>query len=229
MISQNIKILEEKIIGVCSKSGRKRSDITLIGISKTQPVERIKEAFECGINNFGENKAQEFAKKIGQLDDQIIWHFVGHLQSNKVKYVVPYAEYIHSVDSVKLADEINTRAGKINKVQKILLEVNTSGEDSKFGLSSLDELYYLTEYCIKCSNLKPVGLMTMAPFVSNEKIIKNCFSKLRSILVDLNGKGFAMNELSMGMTGDYQFAIEEGATMLRIGTAIFGERDYSIN
>lgn len=227
MIAQNYKLVEEKIAETCEKSGRNRDEIKLIAVSKTMPVSVIEEAFKVGFSNFGENKAQELRDKSSEINLDLNWHFIGHLQSNKVKYVIEPAEYIHSVDSNKLADEIQKRAASIEKVQKILIEVNTSGEDSKFGLSEFDDVLKLIEYCDSLSNVEVCGLMTMAPYTDNEVILRSCFSKLRDLKEKINSNDFRINELSMGMTNDYEIAIEEGATMLRIGTAIFGERNYS--
>lgn len=225
MIEKNYKILEEKISQICLKSGRNRAELTLIAVSKTMPPDLIKEAKQAGLIHFGENKAQEFRDKTQLVNDTIIWHFIGHLQTNKVKYVINSADYIHSVDSIKLAEEINKRAAKSEKVQKILLEVNTSDEEAKYGLKDEKELLPVLEYCKNSAHLEPVGLMTMAPFIEEEKILRTCFARLRSLKEKMNDKGFGLKELSMGMTNDYHIAIEEGATMLRIGTAIFGDRN----
>jgi len=227
MIETNYKIVEEKIAEKCIKTGRNRADITLIAVSKTQPIIIIEKAFCAGLFHFGENKAQELHEKAGQIKENLIWHFIGHLQTNKVKYVINSAEFIHSVDSLKLAEEINNRAGKIDKLQKVLLEINTSLEASKFGLIEEKDIINLAEYVKNSDNLELTGLMTMAPFTDDAVLIRNSFSKLRSWFESLNQRGFGLKELSMGMTNDYEIALEEGATMLRIGTAIFGERDYS--
>lgn len=227
MIAENYKIVEEKIAQKCIKIGRNRSDITLIAISKNQPKDKIIEAYNTGIIHFGENKAQELQRKSSEIAENFIWHFVGHLQTNKVKYVINSAEYIHSVDSIKLADEISKRSGKIDKAQKILLEINTSEEASKFGLVDEEEISKVAEYCKTLANVELCGFMTMAPFTDDELVIRNCFVRLRELFDKFNKRGFGLNHLSMGMTNDYEIAIEEGATMIRIGTAIFGERDFS--
>lgn len=227
MITDNLKIIEDTISQKCLETGRDRSEITLIAVSKTMPLEAIYEGIEAGILHFGENKAQEFKEKSLELKKQIIWHYIGHLQTNKVKYVINSADYIHSVDSVKLADEINRRANGIDKLQKVLIEANTSGEDVKYGVRSKDDLRSLLEHCKNSSNLAPVGLMTMAPYTEDVKIIRDCFKRLKEWQEEMNNHGIGLSELSMGMTNDYRIAIEEGATMLRIGTAIFGERNYN--
>ncbi|MGE5795643.1 MAG: YggS family pyridoxal phosphate-dependent enzyme, partial [Ignavibacteria bacterium] len=159
---------------------------------------------------------------------KIIWHFIGNLQRNKVRFAVEASEYIHSVDSLLLAMEINKRAAKLNKIQKILLEIKTSDEETKSGLADESEISDLAEYCKEYPNLDLVGLMTMAPFTDDEKKIRESFRSLRNLRDELNGQGINMKELSMGMTNDFLIAVEEGATMLRIGTAIFGERKYSL-
>ncbi len=226
MIAERIKAVERKIEEACLRADRNRSEIRLIAVSKTQPNDAILEAFKLGIKDFGENKAQELKRKSAEIIENITWHFIGHLQTNKVKDVVKSAEFIHSVDSIKLAGEINKRSAKLNKKQKVLLEINTSGEDSKFGLRTEDEIIKVAEFCAEASNLELIGLMTMAPFVSDEKILRSCFGSLRKLKEKLIRNGFNITELSMGMTNDFEIAVEEGATMLRIGTAIFGSRNY---
>lgn len=228
MIDENFKIIEEKINETCIKTNRKIDDITLVAVSKNNNTSSISEAYSAGILNFGENKAQELRDKSKLVKENVIWHFIGHLQTNKVKYIIDTAEYIHSVDSVKLTEEINKRATGIDKIQKILIEINTSGENSKYGIKNLDELNNITNHYLGLSNIELVGLMTMAPFTENENIIRESFIRLREYKEELNKQGLQLTELSMGMTNDYQIAIEEGATMLRIGTAIFGKRDYSL-
>lgn len=228
MIVDNIKILEEKITQKCNLCGRNRSDIKLIAVTKTQPVELIQQALNSGITELGENKAQELRDKSELITGNFNWHFLGHLQTNKIKYVIKSAEYIHSVDSLKLADEINVKAKQLNKNQKILLEINTSEEDSKYGLRNDEEIFKLVEHCYKLSNIRLIGLMTMAPYTNDMKIIRDSFVMLRNKKDELNKLGFNITELSMGMTNDFEIAIEEGSTMLRIGTAIFGERIYNL-
>ncbi len=227
MIAENLNIVQQKISQKCSEIERKTGEITLIAVSKFKPVSDILEANDLGINDFGENKAQELNQKASEVKRNIKWHFIGHLQKNKVKYIIRFSEFIHSVDSMKLAVEIAKRAESINKVQKVLLEIKTSDEATKFGLTQKDEIFRVAEFCGNNQNIDLQGLMTMAPFVNDEKIIRNSFSRLRNLLEELNKIGFNLKHLSMGMTNDYEIAIEEGATMLRIGSAIFGQRDYS--
>ncbi len=226
MIKENIKIVREKISASLKKSGRNPAEITLIAVSKFQPIVAIEEAFNNGILNFGENKAQELKKKTEIIKENITWHFIGHLQTNKVKTVVECADFIHSVDSLKLAREIDKRANQAGKKPEVLLEINTSGEESKYGLRQKDEIISVAEFCKNSMNMKLVGLMTMAPFTDDEEIIRLSFKRLHQLKNELNGLGFGLKHLSMGMTNDYEIAIEEGATMLRIGTAIFGPRNY---
>ena len=226
MFDENLNIVKKNISNALNKTGRSLEEIKLVAVSKTKPVETILEAYNLGLRDFGENKAQELKTKVAELPKDINWHFIGHLQTNKVKEVVQVAELIHSVDSIKIAGEINKRARAIEKVQNILIEVNTSDEDTKFGLSSIEQVKEIALFCTEASNLNLCGLMTMAPFTENKKILRNCFIKLREMKEKLNYNGFNLKELSMGMTNDYEIAIEEGATIVRIGTALFGKRNY---
>jgi hypothetical protein len=227
MISENIKKLRERIEKKCIEVNRDGSKIKLIAVSKTFGIDEIEKVFDDGLREFGENKAQELSAKFEQLGDKITWHFIGHLQRNKVRFVVPAAGYIHSVDSLQLATEINKYAVKNNKIQKILLQAKTSDEESKFGIENKSELFDLAGYCKELKNVETLGLMTIAPYTENENVIRQSFRQLRKLKDELNSKGFNLKELSMGMTSDFEIAIEEGATMLRIGSAIFGVRDYS--
>jgi PLP dependent protein len=227
MIAENIKHLRERITAKCAKFKRNPQEIKLIAVSKFFGLDAINEANRLGITDFGENKAQELRDKFEILGDKLTWHFIGTLQSNKVKYAVKAATYIHSIDSSMLADEVNNQAQKINKLQKILLEVKTSSEDSKSGLTSETEVLNLVKHCSTLSNIELVGLMTMAPFTEDVEIIRKSFIDLRNLRDKINQNGFDLRELSMGMTNDYEIAIEEGATMLRIGSAIFGQRDIT--
>lgn len=227
MIKDNISNIEQKLVEDCKRTNRNRNDIKVIAVSKNNPVEAIEEAFEEGLTEFGENKAQELCSKAEIVKKDVNWHFIGHLQRNKAKNVVKVAEYIHSVDSIKLAKEIDKRAAQIDKIQKVLIEVNTSGEEAKFGLESYNEIFEIAEFCKDLGNIELVGLMTMAPYVAEKDVVRKCFIKLREIKEQLNKDGFNLTELSMGMTNDFEIAIEEGSTILRIGTALFGKRDYS--
>jgi len=227
MIKENLDRVRDEIAEKCLKIGRNPEEITLIAVSKTYGYESVLEAKSCGQKDFGENWAQELVEKFDLVPKDISWHFIGHLQTNKAKYVVPRAEFIHSVDSLKLVEEIAKSAQKNNKVQKILLEIKTSEEATKYGLTSEKEIKEIAGFCKENENINLLGLMTMAPFTGDGKKIRQSFSQLRNLKDKLNRNGFSLNELSMGMTSDFEIALEEGATMLRIGTAIFGTRNYS--
>lgn len=227
MIAENLRRLRDQITVKCLSIGRNPEQIKLIAVSKFFGIDAILEANKFGITNFGENKAQELRDKFDILADKVTWHFIGTLQRNKVKYVVNAATYIHSVDSISLADEINKHAGKLGKKQKVLLEVKTSYENSKAGLEIESDILNLAQHCTNLENMELVGLMTIAPFTENVDEIRRSFRELSNLKSKLNSMGFKVNELSIGMTGDFLIALEEGATMLRIGSAIFGERNYS--
>ena len=230
MITENIKLVREQIERKCLEIGRNPKEIRLIAVSKNFSTDDINSAFENGIEDFGENKAQELISKFDVLGNKVTWHFIGHLQKNKAKFVARAAEYIHSVDSLSLANEINKRAGQVNKIQKILLQFKTSEEETKSGIETEEELIGIVEGSGKLKNVEPIGLMTIAPFTDSEQEIRKSFKYLRKLKDEFNRSGFKnIKELSMGMTSDFEIAIEEGATMLRIGSAIFGQRDYSGN
>ena len=227
MITKNLTRLREKIEESCDRSGRKSDEVKLIAVSKYFGVDAIIEAKNCGLTDFGENRAQELTLKYERLSDSVIWHFIGTLQKNKVKYAVKAADLIHSVDSLELVEEINHRAENLGKQQKILLEVKTSEEETKSGLETENEILSLVKRCSELRHIKLKGLMTMAPLTEDTNIIRKSFRDLRNLKDKINNKGYHLTELSMGMTSDFEIAIEEGATMIRIGSAIFGDRDYS--
>ncbi len=225
-IKENIKAVEEQITAVCEKSGRERKDVTLIAVSKTKPVEMLQEAYDCGCRDFGENKVQELMDKYELLPKDIRWHMIGHLQRNKVKYIVDKVFLIHSVDSLKLAEEISKEAVKKNVEVSILIEVNVANEDTKFG-TTCEEVLPLVREIAKLPNILIKGLMTIAPYVEDEEQNRRYFQKLKKISVDImkeNVDNVYMEILSMGMTGDYRTAVSEGATYVRVGTGIFGVR-----
>ena len=229
MLKENFDEVEKKIQAACQRSGRKREDVTLIAVSKTKPVEMLQDAYDLGTRVFGENKVQEITEKYDALPKDIQWHMIGHLQRNKVKYIVEKVDYIHSVDSLRLADTIEKEAAKHNTTVKILIEVNVAGEESKFGLAP-EEVLPLIEKISEFSHIRVCGLMTIAPFVENPEENRPYFSRLRKVSVDIDSKkvnNVNMSILSMGMTNDYEVAIEEGATMVRIGTGLFGARNYT--
>lgn len=228
-VCENYLAVEEKVKEACRRAGRNRDEVTLIAVSKTKPMSMIEELLPLGVLDFGENKVQELTAKEEALPSGIHWHMIGHLQRNKVKYIVDKACLIHSVDSLRLAETVSQEAEKKGVTANILIEVNVAGEDSKFGVSP-DETAALAEAISKLPNIAVKGLMTIAPFVENAEENREVFRNLRKLSVDIEEKKFnnvTMAVLSMGMTGDYEVAIEEGATMVRVGTGIFGERDYS--
>lgn len=219
---------EKNIEQACKNAGRSRDEVTLIAVSKTKPVEMLQEIYDENIRDFGENKVQELCSKMEQLPSDISWHMIGHLQRNKVKYIVGKVELIHSVDTYRLAEEINIQAKKQNVIVPILVEVNIAHEESKFGISAEDAIL-LVEEISKLENIRIKGLMTIAPYVENPEDNRLYFRKIKQLSVDITNKNIDnvfMEILSMGMTGDYMVAIEEGATMVRVGTGIFGERNY---
>lgn len=226
MVKENLAMIEERICKACRRAGRDRSEVTLIAVSKTKPVEMIREAMETGIIDFGENKVQELTEKEEVIKEPLNWHMIGHLQRNKVKYIVDKACLIHSVDSLRLAEQINLEAGKKQIVCPVLLEVNVAEEESKFGVSPGDTLALAAEIAA-LPHIKIKGLMTIAPFVENPEENRIYFQNLKKLNIDIKTKNIDnvdMDILSMGMTGDFEIAIEEGATHIRVGTGIFGGR-----
>ncbi len=225
-IIENFYAVREKIVAAARKAGRNPDSIRLIAVSKTFPAETVQKAIDEGITLFGENKIQEAKNKLPLLSENAVFHMIGHLQSNKARDAVKLFDLIHSIDKFKTADTLNREAEKIDKKQKILIQVNTSGEDSKSGIRP-DLLADLIGEVLTLNNIALEGLMTMAPFTKDEKVIRNCFAAARRLLVDMNGHfGISMKELSMGMSGDFEIAVEEGATLVRVGSMIFGERTY---
>ena len=227
-IKQNIQIVEEKITAAAERAGRKREDVLLLAVSKTKPVEVIREAVACGLTSLGENKVQEIMEKYEPMGDGVHWHLIGHLQTNKVKYIIDEVDMIHSVESLRLAEEINKRAAAKSLVMDVLVEVNMAEEESKFGIQPERVEEFLRQIA-PLPHIRVRGLMTVAPFVENPEENRVYFRKMRELLVDMNQKkidNINMDVLSMGMTGDYEVAIEEGATIVRVGTGIFGERYY---
>lgn len=229
MLEENLKLVEENICAACKKAGRLREEVTLIAVSKTKPVEMLSEIYDCGIRDFGENKVQEICEKREVLPSDINWHMIGHLQRNKVKYIVSDVSLIHSVDSYRLAEEINIQGKKHNRIVPILVEINIANEETKFGISKEDAMQ-LVEDISQLDNVQIKGLMTIAPYVENAEDNRAYFRKIKELSVDIKEKNLdnvSMDILSMGMTGDYMVAIEEGATMVRVGTGIFGARNYN--
>lgn len=226
-VEENLKLVEKNICEACAASGRKREDVRLIAVSKTKPAELIMEAYRCGIRDFGENKVKEMLGKEPAMPEDIRWHMIGHLQTNKVKQVLGKTVLIHSIDSMKLSDTIDFEARKLGIRAEGLLEVNVAGEESKFGFAP-EELIPLLERLKQYKNLYIRGLMTVAPDVEDPEENRSVFRKLCQLSIDMKSKNIdnvTMNALSMGMTGDYKVAVEEGATLVRVGTGIFGARE----
>lgn len=252
-MKENIDDIEQRIQAACDRVGRSRSDVVLIAVSKTKPKEMLMEAYRLGMRHFGENKVQELVDKHEELNREfqgnVHWHLIGHLQRNKVKYIVDKVDLIHSVDSLRLAEQIEEEAAKKSLICDVLIEVNIAHEETKFGVSA-EDVFPLLSQIRNLPHVRVRGLMTVAPYVENSEKNRDCFKKMRELYVDIKSKNIDnigdgsisylnasnstnsfehFNILSMGMTGDFEVAIEEGATMVRVGTGIFGERNYSIN
>ena len=230
MLKDNLVEVEKRILEACQKVGRSRDEVTLIAVSKTKPVEMLQEIYDANVRDFGENKVQEMCDKIELLPQDVKWHMIGHLQTNKVKYIVGKTELIHSVDSLRLAQEIQKQAVKKDVIVPILVEVNIAQEESKFGISKEETIQLVKEIAL-LDHVAIKGLMTIAPFVEDPEDNRCYFKAIKELSVDINNQNIDnvhMDILSMGMTGDYTVDIEEGATMVRVGTGIFGERNYSI-
>ena len=228
-LAQNYKTVKENVTKACEQAGRSEQEVTLLAVSKTKPVDMLMDVYRAGARDFGENKVQELVDKIPQMPSDVRWHMIGHLQRNKVKYLIGKTTLIHSVDSLRLAEAIEAEAAKKNCLVDVLIEVNVAGEESKFGISP-EEVLPLVEQIARFRHIKIKGLMTIAPFVENPEENRIHFANLRKLSVDIAKKNIdniTMSILSMGMTNDYQVAIEEGATMVRVGTGIFGARDYT--
>jgi pyridoxal phosphate enzyme (YggS family) len=251
MMKDNIDDVELRIQAACDRVGRSRSEITLIAVSKTKPNDMLCEAYALGMRHFGENKVQELVQKYEELqqtfDASVHWHLIGHLQRNKVKYIIDKTCLIHSVDSLRLAEQIEQEAAKKDRIVDILIEVNIAEEDTKYGILAKETIPLYLQL-VRLPHIRVRGLMTVPPYVENAEKNRVYFKKLKELYVDIksknidnNGDGIISNSntsseenslqyfdtLSMGMTGDFEVAIEEGATMVRVGTGIFGERDYS--
>jgi hypothetical protein len=226
MVKENLAEVEERIKLACKRAGRDRREVTLVAVSKTKPVSMIEEAYAAGIREFGENRVQEICEKYDKLPEDARWHMIGHLQRNKVKQVIDKAVLIHSVDSLRLAEQIEEEAVKADCTVDILLEVNVADEESKYGFK-LEEAEEAVRKIALLPHIKIKGFMTIAPFVENSEENRTIFKKLYQLYVDIEEKNIDnvnMSVLSMGMTGDFETAIEEGATLIRVGTGIFGTR-----
>ena len=230
MLKDQLQEVEKRIQAACDRAGRKREEVTLIAVSKTKPVETLQEAYDLGVRIFGENKVQELTAKYEALPKDIHWHMIGHLQTNKVKYIIDKAELIHSVDSLKLAETIEKEAAKHDLIADILVEVNVAEEESKLGMK-MEEVIPFVEKVSAFPHVRVRGLMTIAPFVEDPEENRSIFADLHKLYIDIKKKNHdndTVSVLSMGMTNDYEVAIEEGATMVRVGTGIFGARNYVV-
>ncbi len=229
-IAENIERVRERVAAAAKRVGRDPKEVTLIAVSKTKPVEMLSAAYMAGERQFGENKVQELCAKFPVMPKDTVWHMIGHLQTNKVRQVIDKAALIHSVDNIKLAQVIQSEAEKKERICNVLLEVNIAGEDSKYGLP-LGEVERFVREIAGFDRIRICGLMTVAPFTENPEENREYFRQMKRLAVDISAKNIdnvSMKVLSMGMTGDYEVAVEEGATMIRIGTGIFGEREYNI-
>ncbi|MBC7961343.1 MAG: YggS family pyridoxal phosphate-dependent enzyme [Steroidobacteraceae bacterium] len=225
-ISRNLSNIRQRIQAAAEAAGRDPSSVRLVAVSKTRPAADIIEAFHVGQTVFGENYIQELTDKLEQVQEAVEWHVIGHLQSNKVKYIAGRVALIHSVDRLSLAEEISRQWGKLGKICPVLIQVNISGETTKSGTTEEGALQ-LVKDCALLPNISVWGLMTMPPFFDDPEAARPCFAELRrlSLAIEAVGiPGVEMRELSMGMSGDFEAAIQEGATLVRVGTAIFGER-----
>lgn len=218
-LQENLIRLENRISQACDHVGRKREEVTLIAVSKTHPFEIIQAAYDLGIRNFGENRVQELLKKRDQLPPDIHWHLIGHLQSNKAKYIADFIHTVHSIDSLETAKELSKRAARHPKRIDVLLEINVAGEASKEGIPTSEAADLLRLIFEEAPSLHVSGLMTIAPYEDDPERVRPYFHELRKLRDQLG-----LKDLSMGMTNDFEIAIEEGATMIRIGSALFGER-----
>lgn len=228
MIQENIKIIQENIENALRRSGREGENIELIAVTKTVDIDRINEAIACGISNIGENKVQEFDKKYPLLKDKVNCHLIGHLQTNKVKYIIGKTNLIHSLDRISLAKEIDKHSKSCGLITDVLIQVNIAEEESKFGLNENEVLEFI-EKLYEFDNIKVKGLMTIAPYTDDKLLLRNVFKSLYKLKEDIMGRHYddiLMDYLSMGMSNDYELAIEEGSNMVRIGSAIFGKRNY---
>lgn len=229
MITDRYDEVKARIEAACARAGRNPEDVTLVAVSKTKPEEDIQALYDYGVRDFGENYIQELRTKHDDLPKDIRWHMIGHLQRNKVKYIADYVTMIHAVDTLPLAETIEKEGVRFDRIIPVLIEVNVAGEESKFGVTPENCVTFAEQFA-GFPHIRLEGLMTSAPFVENPEDNRPVFRKLRQLAVDINKKNIDnvdMRVLSMGMTNDFEVAVEEGATMVRVGTAIFGARDYS--
>lgn len=235
-IAERVKRLRENISSVCARVGRDPAEVKLVVVTKSASQEAIEEVIRLGFSELGENRVQQLKRVVTEVDEfikhnadepgmprKVNWHMIGHLQRNKVRQVLPMVALIHSVDTLRLAEEINTAAAKMNTVPRVLLQVNTSEESQKYGVP-VGAAMHLAEQIDTLPNIKLVGLMTMGPLTHNKDVIRECFTRARELFLEMRGERIVernFEELSMGMSSDYEIAVEQGATILRIGSAIF--------
>lgn len=227
-VAAAVKEVTANIEAACKRAGRDPKEVTLIAVSKTMPVEAIREAMACGMVDFGENRPQELRDKQAEITDPLRWHMIGALQTNKLKYVIGKTTLIHSVDTLHLAEAIEEMSAKKDLITEVLLEINIGGEDTKHGIAP-EALEDLVRDVARLSHVRIRGLMTVAPYTEQAEENRLYFRKMKQLMVDINSKNIDnvyMDILSMGMTGDYEIAVEEGATLVRVGTGIFGHRVY---
>lgn len=225
-IRRNIEEIKKRIEAAAHRAGRSAAEVQLVAVTKTVPPEKIMAAYQMGLRDFGENRVQEMVKKRGELPADIRWHMIGHLQTNKVKYIVDWVYMIHSLDRPSLAAEISKRAKAVGRTVPCLVEVNVAGEESKFGLAPEEVIDFIREVA-QMPGIAVKGLMTVAPYTENPEEVRPVFRRLREIAAQVEAEqipGVEMRYLSMGMSGDFEVAIEEGAHMVRLGTALFGAR-----
>lgn len=225
-MKENLLIIEENIKNSLLRVGR-NDKVELIAVTKTQELERVKNLIDLGIKNIGENKVQDLVKRVDNLGDDVNYHMIGHLQSNKVKDIINYTTLLHSLDRLSLAKELNKRAGMENKILHVLIQVNVAEEKSKSGFK-VKEVVPFIEQILDYENIRVKGLMTMAPFTEDEALLRNVFKSMYKLKEDISKRNYnniSMDYLSMGMTNDYEIAIEEGSNMVRVGTGIFGSRN----
>lgn len=229
-IKSNIRNIEKKINDSCKVSDRNKEDVKLIAVTKTVDIDAVNEAIECGITDVGENKPQELSRKYEVIGDRVKWHLIGSLQTNKVKYIIDKVYMIHSIDRLSLCDEIQKRAQSIDKQIKCLVQVNISKEESKHGILEEDAIDFIKTISNNYPNIKVEGLMTMAPNTEDSELVKSVFKGLKDLANKIDNEkinNVSMKALSMGMSNDFEIAIEEGATFVRVGTSIFGQRNYN--
>lgn len=229
-ILANMKEVQERVAAACKRSNRDPKEVTILPVSKNHPAEDIQTLYDAGWRDFGENYVQELRNKHDELPDDIHWHMIGHLQRNKVKYIASYIQAIHSVDTIKLLHTIEKEGRKAERVIPVLIEVNVGREESKFGvMPDLEDCMALANEALELPHVKLRGLMTSAPYYDDIEKDRSIFRKLKELLNDMNAANdqLQLDVLSMGMTHDFEIAVEEGSTCVRVGTAIFGKRDYS--